>query len=271
VNIIKLIAGLVISFVVTLSPSVAQKKLAPFDAFDCDSAVITDHGAWGAFLSTYVTTTEDNRTIVAYAAVTKADHDALKRYIKSLEETDPTSLNRDEAFAYWLNLYNGLTVDIILDKYPVKSILRIFSGLRPGPWKRSLAKVNGVKLSLDNIEHGILRVFWDDNRVHYGVNCASFGCPNLATVPFTSANLHALLDQSARDYVNHPRAVSFEDDRITVASIYKWFKEDFGDNDAGIIAHLKLYAAPDLKERLDAFSSIDDYDYDWSLNEPATE
>ncbi len=268
-NITKLFAGFAASFFIMTSVSVAKTKLASFDEFDSASVATIDHAAWGDFLSRYVETTEDNRTVIAYGEVTKDDHGALKRYLNSLQEEDPTTLNRDEAFAYWVNLYNGLTVDIILDKYPVKSILRISSGIRPGPWKRTLTRVNGVKLSLDNIEHGVLRIFWDDNRVHYAVNCASFSCPNLATVPYTGANLDALLDDGARDFVNHPRGVNFEDGRVTASSIYKWFKEDFGDNDAGVIAHLKLYAEPALKERLNAISKIDRYDYDWSLNEPA--
>jgi len=268
-SVTKFLAGLAASFLMMTSAGVAQTKLAPFKAFDSTSVTTLDHEAWAQFLSTYLETTEDNRTVIAYGEVTKGDHDALKRYLKSLQDVDPTTLNRDEAFAYWVNLYNGLTVDIILDKYPVSSIFKIFSGIRPGPWKRNLARVNGVKLSLDNIEHGMLRPFWSDNRVHYAVNCASYGCPNLATVPFTSANLDALLDEGARAYVNHPRGVSVIDGSATASSIYKWFREDFGDNDAGVIAHLKLYAEPALKEQLESISKIDRYDYDWSLNEPA--
>ena len=105
----------------------------------------------------YVRFTEDDRTIVDYAAVSGADHSALKSYLAWLQEQDPTAINRDEAFAYWVNLYNALTVDVILDNYPLRSIRNIFSGLRPGPWQRKIATVNGVTITLDHIEHGILR------------------------------------------------------------------------------------------------------------------
>ena len=226
-----------------------------------------DHSAWDSILATYLSHTEDNLSVFDYAAVTDADKISLKAYINALEQIDPTSLNRDEAFAYWANLYNAVTIDIVLDNYPVKSILRIRSGLRPGPWKRKLVNVNEEALSLDNIEHDILRVYFRDPRVHYAVNCASNGCPNLASKAFTGENLEEALDVGARNYINHPRGVSLDGKRVTASSIYKWFKEDFGGTDAGVIDHFKQYAAPDLKAKLDGVSSIDRFEYDWALNE----
>ena len=182
----KLFAGIIIIASLLGAPALAQSKLAVFDSVDEQSDKAVDHSSWGAFLAKYLSETPDGRTVLAYGAVSEADHELLKQYLGDLQSEDPTSLNAGEAFAYWVNFYNALTVDVILDEYPVKSILRIFSGLQPGPWKKRLATVNDVKISLDNIEHGILREFWTDNRVHYAVNCASYGCPNLAMRPFTS-------------------------------------------------------------------------------------
>ena len=184
-----------------------------------------------------------------------------------MEAVDPTALNYNEAFAYWANLYNAVTIDVVLDHYPVKSILRIMSGLRPGPWKRKLVTVNGERLSLDNIEHDILRVHFKDPRVHYAVNCASYGCPNLAEKAFTGGNLEEMLDAGARDYINHPRGVSIVDGRVTASSIYKWFQEDFGGSKTGVIEHMKLYASPELKAQLDDVFTINKFEYDWSLNQ----
>ncbi len=232
------------------------------------SVTRVNHSAWDRILSTYLSRTFDNITVFDYSAVSDADREALKDYITSLEQIDPTDLNRNEAFAFWANLYNAVTIDIVLDSYPVKSILRIRSGLRPGPWKRKLVTVNGEALSLDNIEHDILREHFRDARVHYAVNCASYGCPNLAKKAFTGDNLEEMLDAGALDYVNHPRGVAIDGKRVTASSIYKWFQEDFGGTDAGVIAHLKIYATPELKAKLDGVSAIDRFKYDWSLNEP---
>jgi hypothetical protein len=129
-----------------------------------------------------------------------------------------------------------------------------------------VVSVNGIGLSLDDIEHAILRPVFKDDRVHYAVNCASIGCPNLGTEAFTGASLEAQLEAAARAYVNHPRGVAVEGRRVRASSIYDWFEEDFGGSAAGVLAHLRRFAAPELAGRLASVSAIDAYAYDWSLN-----
>ena len=121
-----------------------------------------------------------------YAAVTQADRTALKTYLKDLQAVRVTTLPRRAQMPFWINLYNALTVEVILDNYPVKSIRDIKSGLfSSGPWSTELVRVEGHDLSLDDIEHEILRPIWKDKRIHYAVNCASIGCPNLAAKAYT--------------------------------------------------------------------------------------
>ncbi len=207
---------------------------------------------------------------IAYARVLPADRAALKGYLKTLQGIVVSRLNRAEQRAYWINLYNAATVDVVLAHYPVESILKINISpglLARGPWGKELLKVEGVALSLDAIEHRILRPIWSDPRTHYAVNCASIGCPNLATRAYTAANMEALLEQGAREYVNHPRGVQLENGKLTVASIYEWFKDDFGGDDAGVIAHVKRYAAPPLARQLGGITTIADDRYDWALND----
>ena len=120
---------------------------------------------------------------------------------------------------------------------------------------------------MDDIEHRILRPIWKDPRIHYGVNCASIGCPNLRRVAFTSENADGLLSQGAVEYVNHHRGAKVENGKLTVSSIYEWFQEDFGGNDRGVIEHLKKWAKPELLEKLKQVSKISNDNYDWSLNE----
>lgn len=232
-----------------------------------------DHAAWDRLVKAYVKPGADGVNRVDYAAFKREEHAALKTYIASLQSVDPNTLDRREQFAFYANLYNAKTIDIVLDHYPVESIKKIslggglFASISGGPWKAKVVKVNGTALSLDDIEHGILRKRFKDPRVHYALNCASIGCPNLATEAFTGAKLDAQLDAGARSYVNHPRGMRFEGETLIASSIYDWFKEDFGGTDRGVVKHALKYAGPDLAGKLKTATSIGGFDYDWSLND----
>ena len=128
-------------------------------------------------------------------------------------------------------------------------------------------KLKGIDFSLDDIEHGVLRPVFKDPRVHYAVNCASIGCPNLGEEAFTGAKLNAQLDAAAKAYVNSARGVSISQSGLTVSSIYIWFKADFGGSDAGILSHLRKYADPALAQKLASLRSIEKDQYDWRLND----
>ncbi len=235
------------------------------------STLTIDHGTWDRLLGTYVSTGPDGVNRFAYGRVTPADRQALKSYLESLSAIRIGQYDRPEQFAFWVNLYNALTIKVILDNMPVETIrnVDIAPGLfSSGPWDAPLITVAGEPVTLNDIEHRILRPIWRDPRIHYAVNCASIGCPNLQTDAFTGANTAALLGAGARDYVNHPRGVAIEGDRLIVSSIYVWFKEDFGGSDAGVISHLRRYANPALNAALARHSRIDDHRYDWSLNAP---
>jgi len=238
-----------------------------------DSTQNIDHSAWDRLLQTYVKPDGDGLNRVDYAAFKSGGQTELKQYIARLEAVDPRTLDRAEQFAFLANLYNAKTIDIVLDRYPVKSIkdislggglIAVFTG---GPWKAKVLKVKGVEFSLDDIEHAVLRPLFKDPRAHYAVNCASVGCPNLQRQAFTGARLDAQLDAAARAYVNNPRGASFVSGKLVVSSIYEWFKEDFGGADQGVLAHLRKYAAPELKAKLEGVKAIGDHRYDWSLND----
>jgi hypothetical protein len=240
-----------------------------WQAHDRASTSMIDHGRWTRFLQTYVSADADGVHRVDYAGVNAVDRAELDRYIEELSGVPIDGYNRGEQRAFWINLYNALTVRLILRYYPVGSIrdIDISPGLfSDGPWDMTLVTVAGEELTLNDIEHRILRPIWDDPRIHYGVNCASIGCPNLLRTAFTGNNTDNLLDMAARGYVNSPRGVRFENGEIIVSSIYAWFQGDFGGDDAGIIQHLARYAKPELAARLDGVDALTDHDYDWSLN-----
>jgi hypothetical protein len=238
---------------------------------DPASTTTVDHTAWDRFLSRYLVTNHPsgiNR--VRYGEVTSVDRGELESYIESLQGTPVSRLNRDEQMAYWINLYNAVTVDLILDHYPVSSITKIdlSSGLfSKGPWEAKLLEVEGEEISLNDVEHRILRPIWRDPRVHYAVNCASIGCPNLQSRAYTAVNLEVLLEKGAREYVNHPRGASFQGKKLLLSSIYDWFQEDFDGSEEGVLRHLRRHAAPELAGKLEEYSGRIGYEYDWSLNE----
>lgn len=205
-----------------------------------------------------------------YSNVTKEDEKKLSKYIESLEKIVISNYNRKEQKAYWINLYNALTIQVVLQHYPVKSITKI--GISPGwfsfgPWDAKLLKIEGEKVSLNDIEHRILRPIWKDHRIHYAVNCASIGCPNLSKKVYTSNNLEAQLEKATKEYINHPRGVTFEENELIVSSIFKWYQEDFAKNEKELIEYFKKYANSKLLKQLNEWQGNDiDYEYDWNLN-----
>ena len=236
---------------------------------NAESEAAVDHSVWDAFLQKHIVNRKGIHLLI-YSRVSDSDRAALADYVSALEGVDILSRNRAEQRAFWINLYNALTAKVVLDHYPVESIrdIDISPGVfSSGPWGKKLAEVNGEGLSLDDIEHRILRPIWKDARIHYAVNCASIGCPNLAARAFTPANTEELLDIGARDYINHPRGARVEEGRLHVSSIYEWFKDDFGGDDAGVISHLREFADDELRGKLEGISSVSGDDYDWNLNE----
>ncbi|MBI1196241.1 MAG: DUF547 domain-containing protein [Phenylobacterium sp.] len=230
-----------------------------------------DHGAFDRLLGRYVLTYADRINRVDYRAWrdNAADRSALAAYLRALQGTSPRTLAPNEQVAFWSNLYNAETLRVVLDAYPVSSILSIRPTLVSfGPWKAKTLRVDGADLSLDEVENRILRPVFGDPMIHYALNCASISCPNLRPRAWRGATLAADLERAARDYINHPRGVRTASKGLVLSSIYKWYRADFGDSDAAILKHLARFAAPSLRAVLDARPPIAGYAYDWDLNAP---
>jgi len=255
----------------TASAQPGPKAIEYWTQFDAGSNAIVDHSAWDSFLGKYIKSDATGLNLVDYGGVTSADKEALVAYLDLLQATDVTSLNRKEQEAYWINAYNAITVNLIIDKFPVDSIRDVSTGLGSlfnlGPWDTKIFTVEDQELTLNDIEHGILRPIWKDPRIHYSVNCASYGCPNLMDKAWTSENIEELLDEGARTFVNSDRGIqNISGNRVKVSSIYHWYKEDFGGTDEGVIEHLKIYAAGEKAQLLKSVTRVNDHDYDWKLN-----
>ena len=237
---------------------------------DPQSSATIDHSRWQVLLDRYLKQSGNPLvTLFDYQSVRKQDQQQLQEYIEYLVTRTPATYSRAVQKAYWINLYNALTVKLVLDHYPVESIRKIrFGWFSFGPWDEKLIEVDGDRISLNDIEHRILRPIWKDPRIHYAVNCASIGCPNLAPQAYTADNMEQLLEQGSRHYINHPRGVRFEGDSLVLSSIYDWYQTDFGGSLSALKNHLRRYANSGLRARLDSHESSVTYHYDWRLNSP---
>ncbi|MDF1794008.1 MAG: DUF547 domain-containing protein [Thalassobaculaceae bacterium] len=246
-------------------------RWAPQDPTSTREIDWTRYDAW---LTKHVFPTTDGVNRVDYGRVEEVERTELGAIVDELAAVAVTGLNRGEQFAYWINLYNALTLKVVLDHYPVTSMHGIDLGgdvLSEGPWKAPLATVEGVELSLDDIEHRILRPIWPEPRVHYAVNCAAVGCPNLKTTAWRAGSLEADLNAAARAFINHPRGVALRpvDGRphLIVSKLYDWFAEDFGGSEESVLAHLRTHAEGETATALAALNHIHGTAYDWTLND----
>ncbi|MEO0722554.1 MAG: DUF547 domain-containing protein [Pseudomonadota bacterium] len=254
------------------APAIAQAAASSAVATPSEERPIPAHrdAAWTDILNRYVAESADGVNRFDYGGLKASEDDraALDAYVASFAALDFDALSDDEQFAAWANLYNALTIQHIIGRYPVKSIR---SGYIIGPWKEVKVTADGREVSLDDIEHDILREEWDEPRVHYAVNCASYGCPNLMNRAWRAETLDEDLDAGARAYVNHPRGVSIRrNGTLEVSTIYKWFREDFGGSKDGVVEHVLQYADDDLAAQIRANPKITKHSYDWALNDVDT-
>ena len=222
-------------------------------------AEAVDYSAYAELLRAHV-----RDGVVDYAGF-KRDEARLDGFLERSGRVDPASLSREERFAYYINAYNAWTIKLILTGYPgVKSIKELGSLLQ-SPWKKPFVKIGGRTLTLDDIEHSILRPEFKDARVHFAINCASKGCPPLLTEPYRGAVLDEQLNRVTTAFLNRPGNYRLDGNRLHVTSIFKWFGEDFGN----VLDFYTRYAQGELKQALLAGRDrikIDYLDYDWSLN-----
>ncbi len=196
----------------------------------------------------------------------KNEEAKLDQYLKVLENTDPKALSRNEQFAFYVNGYNAWTIKLILSAYPGVESIKDLGSFFKSPWKKKLCRIDGGVITLDDIEHNILRPRFKDPRVHFAVNCASKSCPPLRSEPYQGSILDQQLDDAAQAFINNPLLNRLEGNKLYVSEIFDWFEEDFNDD---VIGFFLKYARGDLKKQLEANRGnikLKYLDYDWSLN-----
>ena len=221
---------------------------------------VADHSIYAELLNKYVINGK-----VDYAGF-KSEEAKLDRYLKLLEAVDSKSLSQNEQFAFYANAYNAWTIKLILSRYPDVKSIKDLGSLFKSPWKKEIVRLEGRVMSLDNVEHDILRPRFKDPRVHFAINCAAISCPPLRNEPYRGDILNDQLNDSTRSFLNDPRGYRFNGNDFYVSRIFKWFAEDF-DND--VLGFYLKYAQEDLKQKLETNRDkikIKYLDYDWGLN-----
>ena len=219
-----------------------------------------DHSLYAGLLEKYV---KDG--VVNYQGF-KNEETVLDKYLKVLEEVDSKILSRNEQFAFYVNAYNAWTIKLILSGYPGIKSIKDLGSLFKSPWKKKICRIDGGIITLDDIEHNILRPRFKDPRVHFAINCAAKSCPPLRSEPYRGGELDQQLDEMTRAFINDLKSNRLEGHTLYVSSILKWFKEDF---DKDIVGFFLKYAKEDLKEQLEVNKEkirVKYLDYDWSLN-----
>lgn len=185
--------------------------------------------------------------LVEFAGVTKAQFD---------------SWDKDKQLAYLINLYNAATLDLVADHYPVKSIKNIGS-----PWDKEVVLLHGNRISLNHLEHEVIRKDYKEPRIHFALVCAAKGCPVLISDAFEGSKLDSQLDYVTKNFLSSSDKNRIDDDSrvIIVSPIFDWFAEDFEAQSGSVTSYLAPYYS---KEPEDLKSYKIKYtDYDWTLND----
>lgn len=225
------------------------------------SAAPLNHKLWDSLLQKQVT----EAGVVNYDGFIN-DKERLERYLDQLSTHPPAEKwTENERLAYWINTYNAFTVKLIVDNYPVESIQDLhpkgYIPLVNSVWHKKFFKIGGKPMNLNAIEHKILRVKFEEPRIHFAMVCASKSCPKLYNRAFTAEKINDQLTTQAKAFLADDFRNKISANNIQLSKIFSWFKGDFTKGQS-LIDFLNQYAP--VKIEKDA--TISHLDYDWSLN-----
>jgi len=220
--------------------------------FKTYSQETVDHTAWDQILILNVT----DSGLVNYEGVT-SDVIVFYKYFRYLQNISPENhWDNKEKIAYWLNVYNATVMKMIIDEYPIQSINQL-----ENPWKRKAFKSKGIRYSLDDIEHNILRKFGDP-RIHFLLNCGSMSSPRLWNRAYTSTNIEYALEERTREFINDPQRNQINSKTVRISQLFEWYEEDFVSNHTDVIDFINEYATTPINKNI-----VKKYvTYDWTLN-----
>ena len=217
-----------------------------------------DHSGIDSVLKRYV----DESGMVDYAGL-KANRAGLDRYLESTAAVSRSSFDgwgKAEQLAFLINLYNAETLQYIVDHYPVASIKKL-GGLISTPWDKKNVSLLGQKVSLNHLEHKVIRPNYAEPRIHFALVCAAMGCPPLRNEAFTAAKLDSQLEDQARIFLGETAKNRLDGGTLHLSPIFKWYRDDFEKGGQSVSG----YVAPYI-DGATAGKPVEWTDYDWSLN-----
>ncbi len=240
-----------------------------------------DHSSWNGLLDNNVAIAPDYSSSTVDYTQFQEDRDALKSYLDAMSEVSRTEFEGwsiADQLAFLINAYNAWTVELILTRYPDLTSIKELGSLTQSPWQKAFIPLLGETLSLDNIEHDIIRGSgrYNDPRIHFGVNCASIGCPALLNEAFVGSKLDQQLDRMTKGFLRDRSRNRLENGNLAVSSIFNWYGDDFeqGWRDAETLDEFfALYAdsldlsEDDIEALSDGDMDISFLEYDWRLND----
>ncbi|MBX3180874.1 MAG: DUF547 domain-containing protein [Candidatus Hydrogenedentes bacterium] len=175
--------------------------------------------------------------------------------------------SKDEQLAFLINIYNASTLRLIIDHYPIKSIKAIGSVFK-GPWAQDAVLLFGKKITLDTLEHRIIRKNYSEPRIHFALVCAAMGCPLLRSEAFVGAKLDTQLECQADNFLGDAdkNRVDIEHEKLYLSPIFKWYRDDFEAASGSLVAFVAPYLSPNADLDMAAKYDVEFTDYDWSLN-----
>ena len=221
------------------------------------------HEFWNQVLGKYVNVSG----LVNYQGL-KEDPEILLNYLALLRSNRPNEVrwNRKERLAYWINLYNAFTLKLIIDHYPLESIKDIGSMIQipfiNSPWDIETIDFGNEKISLNYVEHQILRKSFEEPRIHFAINCASISCPNLRNEAYVAANIDAQLADQAQRFLKDSTKNIITSESLYLSRIFQWFSRDF-DVHQTLYENLSIWSGVSINNS----ATKQFMDYDWSLNE----
>jgi len=211
------------------------------------------HSEWTTLLNKHV----DSQGMVNYAGI-QQEKAKLDSYLEMLGKNSPDESWEESAkLAYWINVYNAFTVDLILRNYPLKSIMDIDKA-----WDIKFIQIGKKTFSLNEIEHEIIRKEFNEPRIHFALVCAAVSCPPLLNEAYESDKLESQLQDQTVKFINNHDKNKIESGSAKVSQIFNWFKEDFTKN-GSLQDYLNKYS----KTKLNSKAKIEFLDYSWDLND----
>lgn len=244
-------------------PEVEMKETFGPSESQANSQTSFDHSIFDQILNQHV----DDNGNVSYTRLKQKSERLLDRYIDSLAKAPLDKLGRDEKLALLINAYNAFTLKLILEHWPVSSIRDIPESKR---WKHERWIVGENTLSLDQIEHELIRPNFIEPRIHFAVNCAAISCPPLRNEAYVASKLDRQLEDQSVYVHQRPQWFVFDSqnpEKVSLTQLYRWYHGDF-EQAAGSLLNYAAQWSEDLKRTLSSGErpEIEWLEYDWSIN-----